>query len=69
VTAPRTPMSHAEAETAACLIAARLGVELGDARRLAARLDATQPGHLAALARTLPAAELAALAQEEARHD
>jgi hypothetical protein len=68
VTAPRTPMGGAEAETAACLIAARLGVELGEARRIAARLDAAKPARLAALARTLPAAELAALARE-ARDD
>jgi hypothetical protein len=69
VTAPRTPMSRAEAETAAGLTAARLGVELAEARRLAARLDAAKPGRLAALARKLPAAELAALAREEARRD
>jgi len=68
VTAPRTPMGGAEAETAALLIAERLGVELAEARRLAARLDAAKPGRLAALARNLPAAELAALARE-ARDD
>jgi hypothetical protein len=38
-----------------------------EARRVAERLDA-QPGRLTALARKLPAAELAALAQE-ARDD
>jgi hypothetical protein len=58
---------RAEAETAACLIADRLGVTLSDARLIAARLDQAKPGRLAAIARTLPAAELAALAQEEAR--
>ena len=68
MTAPRTPMGGAEAETAALLIAERLGVELAEARRLAARLDAAKPGRLAALARNLPAAELAALARE-ARDD
>jgi hypothetical protein len=61
-------MGGAEAETAALLIAERLGVELAEARR-AARLDAARPGRLAALARTLPAAELAALAQEEVDRD
>jgi hypothetical protein len=61
-------MGGAEAETGALLIAERLGVELAEARRLAARLDAAKPGRLAALARNLPAAELAALARE-ARDD
>jgi hypothetical protein len=61
-------MGGAEAKTAALLIAERLGVGLAEARHIAARLDAAKPGRLAALARTLPAAELAALAQE-ARDD
>jgi len=47
-------MSRAEVETAACLIAARLGVELGEARRFAARLDIAKPGRLAALAANCP---------------
>ena len=74
MTALRTPtdnsgthqVSRAEAETAACLIAARLGLGLADARLIAAHLDAAKPGRLAALARNLPAAELQAAAQEEA---
>ena len=61
MTAPRT--SRAEAETAACLIAARLGLGLADARLIAAHLDAAKPGRLAALARNLPAAELRAAAR------
>jgi hypothetical protein len=60
----RVTARRAEAETAACLIAGRLGVTLSDARLIAARLDAAKPGRLAAPARTL----LAALAQE-ARDD
>ena len=56
--------SASERETAACLVAQRLHLELGDARRIVARLDKAKPGVLAQLARTLPAAELAARAQE-----
>jgi hypothetical protein len=58
--------SRAEAETAACLIAHRLGVQLADARLIAARLDTAKPGRLARLARTLPEAELGTLREEAA---
>lgn len=43
------PMTTAELEDAARLIASRLGVTLAEARRITAHLEERQPGRLAAL--------------------